>query len=180
MDILKPCTKCLQELPVDSFRKQQGTKDGLQYECKICTNARAKERYEEKSREIIEKNSTWQKKNKEIHAAAARKYNKSPTGKISRTLNRRLDILLGKNRESFLHLIGLTPSVLLVYLGRHLPEGACLEDYGKKWVVSFVKQPSQENLDSEECARKFLNWKNLIPAKKEKNPKTIDLATSKV
>jgi DNA-directed RNA polymerase subunit RPC12/RpoP len=33
---MKTCSKCKKELPLDSFYKRKGTKDGLQYECKKC------------------------------------------------------------------------------------------------------------------------------------------------
>lgn len=35
--IMKHCSKCGKNLPLDAFGKKKGTKDGLQYWCKACT-----------------------------------------------------------------------------------------------------------------------------------------------
>lgn len=59
MTLIKVCGTCKEQLSPDSFYKSNGTKDGLMYECKICSNARAKQ---------------WQQENKGRHKDSVLKY----------------------------------------------------------------------------------------------------------
>ena len=60
---MKICTKCNEEKPLDAFRKQSSTKDGLKYYCKECDNQTAKKYYEKNKNKIISKVTEWQKNN---------------------------------------------------------------------------------------------------------------------
>ncbi len=82
MDVFKKCTKCLRDLPLESFGKQTGTRDGLKYHCKACVSLKDGSRYEAKSSEIIEKAKSWQKTHGGQHNAAALKYYYSKKARI--------------------------------------------------------------------------------------------------
>ena len=43
---MKNCTKCKKQKPLEAFRKQRSTKDGLKYYCKECDNKTAKSYYQ--------------------------------------------------------------------------------------------------------------------------------------
>ena len=60
---MKVCTKCGQQKPLDAFRKQSSTKDGLKYHCKECDNKTAKSYYNKNKKKIVEKVKEWQKNN---------------------------------------------------------------------------------------------------------------------
>lgn len=147
-------------MPLDSFRKQGRSKDGLQYECKLCTTMRAAERYKSKKDEIIQKNIAWQNDNKEKHAEAALRYYNSPTGRLGRALNKRLDELLGETRLPFINLIGLSPSTLILHLATYLSKETSITDYGTKWKV---KTATKFNLDDIKKDPSIFFWPNLIP-----------------
>src|SRR5688572_14013838 len=72
MEIIKHCTSCRQPKPLSEFRKQKNTKDGLQYECKTCTDNRARARYDTKRDSIKNKNTFWQVVNYGKHNDAAK------------------------------------------------------------------------------------------------------------
>lgn len=59
MNFTKLCSACKRELSLVLFRKQKGTKDGYQYECRECGNARAKNRYHAKKDDVAEANKAW-------------------------------------------------------------------------------------------------------------------------
>lgn len=162
MNITKACTACEAELPLSSdyFRKQSGTKDGFQYECVRCTSLRANVRYTEKP-EVLEKNKQWQQNNKEKHNEIAKRYYNSPTGRLNRGLNKALNDLFTRARESFFHFVGTSPSALAVHLSKSLPKGMTMEDYQSKWFVGFVREPKDKDLKTEEGRRAAFNWENL-------------------
>ena len=174
MILTKECTKCYRELSIDNFRLQASTKDGRAYHCRQCADNAAKERYSKKKQEIIQKNLEYQSQNLDNHNESNKKYSKSPLGKINRNLNRRLTKLLGKNRESFFHLIGTSASALVVHLAATLPHGMKIDDYGSKWKIQFIVMPSSEELQNAELHRKIFNWTNLI-AKEKKLGESYDL-----
>ncbi len=60
---MKICTKCNEEKPLDAFRKQSSTKDGLKYHCKECDDRNAKSYYNKNKGKIVTKVKGWQKNN---------------------------------------------------------------------------------------------------------------------
>ena len=160
MKVTKQCTACGRELSLDNFPKQQGTKDGLKYECDDCTGNRSAEYYA-KNPHVLQKNKDWQQNNKDKHNEAAKRYYHSPAGRLNRGLAKALDALLGKKRESALHLIGIPIVALVSHLENTLPKGFRVEDYGEKWCVGFVSKPKVAELSTEEQIRAAFNWKNL-------------------
>ena len=60
---MKVCTKCNEHKPLDAFRKQKSTKDGLKYHCKECDNKTAKSYYYKNKGKIVTKVKEWQKNN---------------------------------------------------------------------------------------------------------------------
>ena len=161
METTKMCKACGQELALSQFRRQSGTKDGLQYECKACMSLRNKERYSQKRDLILSANLAWQKENKPKHNVSAKKYYYSPTGRLHRALNKRLDELLSKARFSFSDIIGVSPAALIVHLTACLSGRWLVEEYQDKWLVGFDKKPSEEQFADKDALVTFLNWKNL-------------------
>ena len=62
---MKICTKCKEQKPLEAFRKQSSTKDGLKYYCKDCDNKTAKSYYQKNKGKIVDKVKEWQKNNPE-------------------------------------------------------------------------------------------------------------------
>ena len=60
---MKVCTKCNEQKPLDAFRKQRSTKDGLKYHCKECDNKTAKSYYNKNKGKIVTKVKELQKNN---------------------------------------------------------------------------------------------------------------------
>lgn len=58
--VLKLCTTCGVDKPLDCFGKQSKNKDGLKYCCKSCFKKRNKLRYAQKKYAIIEQVKSWQ------------------------------------------------------------------------------------------------------------------------
>lgn len=164
MKFTKVCSKCSNEKSLNDFRKQSACKDGLQTICADCMDRYGRGRYSNKREELIAKNLEYQAKNKDKHNDANKKYSKSVLGRLNRGLNRRMDILLGENRESFASLIGVAASVLIVHLTGIIPKEFVLEDYGRKWKVQFIDIPTEEELKSD--PKKYFNWKNLTVREK--------------
>lgn len=165
MSFLKKCTSCRETKASSEFRKQNGTKDGLQYRCIFCSDQAAKNRYLDKKEELIEQSLEYQAQNPEKVKAAAQKYKASPLGKFNRRLNNRLTDLLGDKRDTFFHLIGLSAAALFEYLGNG-------EQYNKTWLVGFKVTPSKDELVAD--PRRWLHWENLISIEKvNKNQKDI-------
>lgn len=166
MTITKICSGCGEELPIDLFYKQEGTKDGLKYECRTCAAERHSGHYQ-KNPSILEKNKLWQQNNKDKHNDSAKKYYHSPTGRLNRGLNKALDSFLGKQRESLFHVIGTSVSALIVHLMGTLPPGFTVEDYGAKWHVGFIIQPTDVKLINDKDIRMAFHWSNLCAKSKE-------------
>ena len=74
---MKICTKCKEQKPLEAFRKQSSTKDGLKYYCRECDDKTAKKYYERNKNKIINKVTQWQKDNPD----KVRGYKKSYYGK---------------------------------------------------------------------------------------------------
>ena len=49
---MKVCTKCKKEKPLEAFRRQGSTKDGLKYYCKSCDDETAKKYYDKNKKKI--------------------------------------------------------------------------------------------------------------------------------
>tara|TARA_R110001599_G_scaffold154792_1_gene340415 strand:- start:43 stop:303 length:261 start_codon:yes stop_codon:yes gene_type:complete len=83
---MKICTKCDKQKPLEAFRKQRSTKDGLKYYCKECDNHTAKKYYEKNKGKIIGKVTEWQKNNPDKVKTYKKSYygkKKQPSGESS-------------------------------------------------------------------------------------------------
>lgn len=78
MEVTKKCTKCGEEKPLAQFSKQNGTKDGLKYSCKICNSKIAKDRYSVHKEDHIEKVRKWQAE----HPEQVREYKRAYKEKL--------------------------------------------------------------------------------------------------
>lgn len=74
MEFIKECTGCHRSLASTAFRKQSGTKDGLQYICKTCASLKGAKRYEQKKPEIIQKVVAARADKREEYNAYQREY----------------------------------------------------------------------------------------------------------
>jgi len=74
---MKICTYCKEQKPLEAFRKQNSTKDGLKYYCKSCDDRTAKRYYKKNKKKIIMKVTQWQKDN----PTKVKNYKKSYYGK---------------------------------------------------------------------------------------------------
>ena len=83
---MKICTKCKEQKPLEAFRKQRSTKDGLKYHCKECDNKTAKSYYQKNKEKIVGKVKEWQNNNPEKVKGYKKSYygkNKTPSGESS-------------------------------------------------------------------------------------------------
>jgi hypothetical protein len=165
----KQCKKCQVVKPLTDYRKQSCQKDGHQNECRECMDKRARARYEEKKDQIKAASVDWSKNNRSARKRIVNRYNNSPSGKINERLNEALTRVLGKVRDIFPHIIGLSPSDLALYLHNKIPEGLTWDDYPEKWIVGVIAHAGEE-LTQEE-----LHYKNLIP-RIRKNDKDLDFS----
>jgi hypothetical protein len=62
----KVCKKCKTEHPLDKFRKNPKTKDGLKTECSACDDIRAKEYYQKNKKKIIKNIMAGRKKKEKL------------------------------------------------------------------------------------------------------------------
>ncbi len=174
MDTSKYCSKCRTPRPLSNFRKQNRAKDGHQYECRKCMNARARERYDAKKEELITKSANWQSAHAESHKEAALRHYHSPTGRIQRNIKTVLTAFFGKERPKDKEIIGLTTKVLIKYLTTRLKEPQTWDNYSKDWRIGFIKPLHEFNLNDESERRACFHWKNLTPVNK-KHPDETDL-----
>lgn len=72
--LTKICSKCKEELSVDSFMKRKNYKDGLEYWCKNCNSEMNKKRYAENKSTIREKSREDYKANKSKVKETCSKY----------------------------------------------------------------------------------------------------------
>ncbi len=165
MKITKTCSNCKRDLPLDSFRKQSSSKDGLQYECRGCTSARAARRYKENP-EILKDHKKWQEENKGKHNDASKRYYYSLTGRMNRSLNNTLDELFSRKRETFFHIVGTSVSALVIHLMQTIPKHLNIDDYQETWFVGFVNEPDFNTLTNPAMIRDSFHWQNLCAKEK--------------
>lgn len=63
--VLKTCTKCKEEKPLDAYYKCKKSKDGKRQKCKSCTSAANKAWKEKNKEKAADKDKEWYKKNKD-------------------------------------------------------------------------------------------------------------------
>lgn len=64
-DTMKTCKRCETSLPLDSFHKHSGFKDGRRTICKNCANAESRKYYKENRDSHLDSCRDWQKRNPE-------------------------------------------------------------------------------------------------------------------
>lgn len=160
LTIAKYCGACYKKLLAEEFTKSAREGDGLDYRCKACTRARVKEIYHQNLEKSRAKSSRYQIVNHESHNHRVKKYNRTPAGRLAASFRKRFAALLGKHTDSFFHIVGCPPKVLVQYLALQLPQWASWDDYKFKFHVSLVA-PSAEPVNTPEEARSRFNWNNL-------------------
>lgn len=160
LTIAKYCGICHQKLPASAFPKMPRADDGLDYRCKKCNNQRARNIYRKNIERYRAKSKRYQIINHESHNRRVKKYNATPAGRLARSFSKRLKTLLGKNNDSFFHIVGCSPSCLAEYLTPMLPEWAAWEDHKAKFHISFAAPPAEADMTPEGIRIAF-NWRNL-------------------
>lgn len=74
MSEVKVCTKCKLEKPVSLFHKSRRGKYGVVSNCKSCCSQYLKSIYQEKKQEILERNASWRRDNKDKCREHTQKY----------------------------------------------------------------------------------------------------------
>lgn len=72
--MIKKCTKCKQEFPVDNFCRDSQKSDGLSSHCKACRKKQRDKYYKENKEKCIQSCYNWQKNNPEKRAAIAKRH----------------------------------------------------------------------------------------------------------
>jgi len=75
--MVKTCTKCNEEKPLEGFSKKTSAKDGLQSQCKACAVAQDKAYYEANKEKIYARNKARREANKEKEAARTKAWRES-------------------------------------------------------------------------------------------------------
>lgn len=75
---MKQCKKCGEMLPLESFYKSPGSRDGLRGDCKKCNLAEKQARYKANPQPFIDRARAWQRDNKDRKAATQRAYRARP------------------------------------------------------------------------------------------------------
>ena len=81
--MVKTCTKCNEEKPLEGFSKGARAKDGLQSKCKACNAAQGKSYRKANGRKIYARNKAYREANSERVAAYDKAYRKANSEKIA-------------------------------------------------------------------------------------------------
>lgn len=71
---MKLCKKCATFKSNTEFSKYKPSKDGLQYYCKLCDNAKKRQYYIDNKEAMDKKNKKWQEENYKKHLKHQDKY----------------------------------------------------------------------------------------------------------
>lgn len=80
---LKVCTVCKQtkEATTENFRKLLRSHDGFRPACRVCTNAKTRERYHKNKEKVYARTKKWRENNRETYNAYIKQYSKTgPVG----------------------------------------------------------------------------------------------------
>ena len=72
----KCCSTCKETKPVSEFYKARCNKDGLTYECKMCSKKKGRKYYENNREKIAERQRRYREANKEKIAEYQRRWNR--------------------------------------------------------------------------------------------------------
>ena len=81
--IKKKCSTCKKEKELKHFGKYNKTKDGYQYNCKICSCKHTRQYYKNNREKVLAYNKEYTKCNSELIKHKYKIYNQSPNGKYS-------------------------------------------------------------------------------------------------
>lgn len=89
--MLKVCTKCKVEKPLDAFHKNKSAKDGLTFNCKECARKKARLHYAKRNpQERLEIKRAWQETNREhVNSYNASWRKRNPEGHAAQQAERR-------------------------------------------------------------------------------------------
>ena len=167
--MLKLCLKCGDLKPRSQFRKQAKVKDGLQSQCKLCAKEWDDANYADNARKVCDRKLRWQIVNASAARTNALRYYHSPRARINRMLNKRLSEILGDNRETVLHLVGIDAKLLADHIESIAPPEFSWDAYQTNWIVGLMK-PYTETCDP----RRAFHWSNMVP-KAKLSPDDLDL-----
>lgn len=204
--VLKYCSKCDQDKPLDNFHNSKLFKDGKDYTCKGC-----KKKYRQsemgkltlrkyyKSKTFKKNIKKWKQNNPEKVKAFQKKMRKEriENGKTSlyykSNINHRLSVLLrsrlhavlkGKNKSaSTLTLLGCTPEQLKQHLEDQFTEGMSWDNYGqgkRKWEMDHIVPIKYFDLSDSFQQQLCFHHSNLQPLWWEDNKRKSGKITSQV
>ncbi|MGB1951962.1 MAG: hypothetical protein ACPHQ9_14405 [Marinobacter sp.] len=64
-DVMKICTKCCENKPLEDFHNKKSSRDGKYSHCKQCKSSEDKKHYQKNSEKIKESSRRWREKNKD-------------------------------------------------------------------------------------------------------------------
>jgi hypothetical protein len=172
---MKYCSKCKQEKDESEFFKNKTTKDGLQWQCKLCKNE-YKRNSKESNRKGYLKYYYSHKKEKRLsnHIWRTKQRKENIKYKLAERLRERLrEVLNGKNKSgSAVRDLGCTIKELKIYLESKFQQGMSWNNYGSLpgcWSIDHIKPISKFDLTNREQLLIVCHYTNLQPLWVEEN-----------
>lgn len=159
---MKKCTKCQQELSLDSFTKMKSQKDGLNYWCRLCV----KKDREHKSWHINqynERKKKWENK----------KYHQDINYKLSSNLRCRLNSALKVNQiqknNTFTKYLGCNVDFFKKYIESKFKDYMSWDNHGEIWEIDHIIPLDKFDLTIENNIYKAFHYSNCQPLSKSQN-----------
>jgi hypothetical protein len=163
----KRCAHCLNEKPINDFKKTARSNDGHYSKCSSCWKPVEwnKEKQKASEKRYIEKNpekirQKWKRDGQKINR------------RIRDSLNHRLKdafnaVSLEKTNHLFLY-IGCDTALLKKWFEYQFEQGMTFENYGE-WHIDHVTPCASFDLSKDEDVQKCFHWHNLRPCWKTEN-----------
>jgi hypothetical protein len=167
----KTCTKCETIKPLNDFYKRKGTKDGLRFECIVCTKRRNSKYYEINQDEIIQSSNTYYHENKDtiIPKSVAyknKKYKTDPRAKLMSNLRSRFGMAVKYNSKSgsAIRNLGCSIDELKIYLESLFQPGMTWDNHTHKgWHIDHIRPLATFDLTDIEQLKQACHYTNLQP-----------------
>ena len=156
----KRCTQCKKEQTIDKYHKNKNSKDGLQYQCKVCCSENEKEYRKNNLEKARSFSKNWYKNNKEKHLVRTKKrYKKYKESILKNNLERQKQRIkidenyrLAKNYRSriwyymkshkkgdkhSIDFLGCSIENFWIHLEKQFTKGMTRKNYGK-WHIDHI------------------------------------------
>ena len=166
-DGMKFCRSCMKNKPVSEYNKDNGSKDGLFYQCKSCVRE-----YSEKNKvRDTMRQKEWRLKNKERIAKRDKEYlaNRRATDPVFRAVSnlrsRMHRHVSGVNHSDYCEkLIGLSYGEFRLYMESKFKEGMSWGNYGwATWHIDHIRPCASFDLTDIEQQKECFHYTNLQP-----------------